>query len=81
MVCSDKKASMLFKPCGHMCACDGKEQCSSYSSFQCEKNTVKNHQVIFFKNSSTLINQITSVRWLKKSRTGMRSNNGYYSGI
>jgi hypothetical protein len=22
-VCSDKKASVLFKPCGHMCACDG----------------------------------------------------------
>ena len=21
MVCSDKKASVLFKPCGHMCAC------------------------------------------------------------
>ena len=23
MVCSDKKASTLFLPCGHMCACDG----------------------------------------------------------
>jgi len=23
VVCSDKKASVLFKPCGHMCACDG----------------------------------------------------------
>lgn len=25
MVCSDKKSSVLFKPCGHMCAC---ESCS-----------------------------------------------------
>lgn len=24
VVCSDKKASILFKPCGHMCACEGK---------------------------------------------------------
>lgn len=24
VVCSDKQASVLFKPCGHMCACDGK---------------------------------------------------------
>jgi len=24
VVCSDKKATMLFKPCSHMCACDGK---------------------------------------------------------
>ena len=24
VVCSDKKASVLFQPCGHMCACDGK---------------------------------------------------------
>jgi hypothetical protein len=23
VVCSDKKASVLFRPCGHMCACDG----------------------------------------------------------
>jgi hypothetical protein len=23
VVCSDKKASVLFQPCGHMCACDG----------------------------------------------------------
>ncbi|GLH14268.1 E3 ubiquitin-protein ligase mind-bomb [Gryllus bimaculatus] len=23
VVCSDKKASVLFKPCGHMCACEG----------------------------------------------------------
>ncbi|CAG2060991.1 unnamed protein product [Timema podura] len=23
LVCSDKKASVLLKPCGHMCACDG----------------------------------------------------------
>lgn len=23
VVCSDKRASILFKPCGHMCACDG----------------------------------------------------------
>ena len=22
-VCTDKKSSVLFKPCGHMCACDG----------------------------------------------------------
>ena len=22
VVCSDKKASVLFKPCGHMCACE-----------------------------------------------------------
>lgn len=22
-MCSDKKASVLFRPCGHMCACDG----------------------------------------------------------
>ncbi|GIY72219.1 hypothetical protein CDAR_219021 [Caerostris darwini] len=22
VVCSDKRASVLFKPCGHMCACD-----------------------------------------------------------
>lgn len=25
LVCSDKKSSVLFKPCGHMCAC---ESCS-----------------------------------------------------
>lgn len=25
VVCSDKKASVLFKPCGHMCACDGND--------------------------------------------------------
>ena len=24
VVCSDKKASVLFMPCAHMCACDGK---------------------------------------------------------
>ncbi len=24
VVCSDKKASVLFKPCGHMCACESK---------------------------------------------------------
>ena len=24
MVCSDKMAAVLFHPCGHMCACDGK---------------------------------------------------------
>lgn len=24
VVCSDKKASIMFKPCGHMCACDGR---------------------------------------------------------
>ncbi|KAK2193984.1 hypothetical protein NP493_4g13005 [Ridgeia piscesae] len=23
VVCSDKKASVLFQPCGHMCACEG----------------------------------------------------------
>ena len=23
VVCSDKKASVLFRPCGHMCACEG----------------------------------------------------------
>lgn len=23
VVCSDKKASVLFMPCAHMCACDG----------------------------------------------------------
>ena len=22
VVCSDKKATVLFKPCGHMCACE-----------------------------------------------------------
>ena len=22
-MCSDKKASVLFRPCGHMCACEG----------------------------------------------------------
>lgn len=22
MVCSDKQSSVLFRPCGHMCACD-----------------------------------------------------------
>lgn len=26
-MCSDKKASVLFKPCGHMCACDGRPHC------------------------------------------------------
>ena len=24
VVCSDKMAAVLFHPCGHMCACDGK---------------------------------------------------------
>lgn len=23
VVCSDRKAGMLFRPCGHMCACEG----------------------------------------------------------
>ena len=26
VVCSDKKASVLFQPCGHMCACEGRSQ-------------------------------------------------------
>lgn len=26
VVCSDKKAAVLFKPCGHMCACDSCSQ-------------------------------------------------------
>lgn len=24
VVCSDKKAAVLFQPCGHMCACESK---------------------------------------------------------
>ena len=35
MVCSDKKASTLFLPCGHMCACDGEfSNDKTYSSVQ-----------------------------------------------
>lgn len=25
VVCSDKKAAVLFQPCGHMCACESKQ--------------------------------------------------------
>lgn len=27
VVCSDKKAAVLFQPCGHMCACESKSAC------------------------------------------------------
>ena len=50
LVCSEQKASILFKPCGHMCACDN---CASIMKkcIQCRQTIEESEYIYFFSNS------------------------------